>query len=136
YPDWKSMDDLFLQTWSRKKAEEEAKRSFVGWIWDIPEEQSREQYRPLVRVAREDALPNVRPWMIGNDPVVEHRVDLELQSDVGPFKLLGFIDLLDDTGVLMDWKTSTKEEVSARQKRTWLQFAGYALYVWPIVGEE
>lgn len=136
YPDWKTLDDMFLPAWERKKAEEEAKESFIGWDWGIPEEQSKLQYRPLIRAAWEGALPKVRPWMIGGEPVVEHRIDLELQSDVGPFKLIGYIDLLDDTGVLLDWKTSTKEEVSARQKKLWLQFAAYALYVWPIVGEE
>lgn len=136
YPDLKTLDGMFLPVWERRKKEEEEKESFIGWNWDIPEAAAKEQYRPLIRAAHEQALPKIRPWMMGNDPVVEHRLDLELESDVGPFKLIGYIDLLDETGVLMDWKTSTKEEVSKRQKRVWLQFAAYSLYAWPIIGDE
>jgi CRISPR/Cas system-associated exonuclease Cas4 (RecB family) len=136
YADWKTLDDMFLPTWERKKAQTEGKDTFVGWKWDVPEEQAKLRYRPLVRVAREQALPKLKPWMLGDQPMVEHRLDLELQSEVGPFQLLGYIDLLDESGILMDWKTSSKDEVSKRQKRLWLQFAGYSLYVWPIVGDE
>lgn len=137
YPDWKTLDDMFLPTWENMKKEEEEKPTFIGWQHsDIPEDQMIQQYRSLVKVAREDALPKISPWMIGDDAVIEHRIDLELNSEVGPFKLLGFIDLLDASGVLMDWKTTAKNEVSDRAKKQWLQFAAYSLFVWPLIGEE
>lgn len=137
YPDWKTMDDMFDPTWEAKVKEEEEKPWFIGWKWDNkdPEVKVRREYRPLVRIAREQALEKIRPWMLGNEPVVEWRIDLELQSDEGPFQLVGYADLLMNTGILCDWKT-THDEVSKRQKATWLQFAGYALWAWPIVGEE
>lgn len=136
YPDWKTMDDRFLPTWDRKIQEEEAKETFVGWQWDPedPPEKLKEECRPLVRLAREEALPKIRPMIVENGPVVEYRVDLEFKSDVGPFKTLGFIDLLDDTGVLSDWKTTKK--VSGRAKKGWMQAASYSFWVYPIIGEE
>lgn len=135
YPSWQELDDMYVPSWETRKAEEESKNWFLCWDWPEPEERMREAYRPLVRLAREEILPTIQPWMIGNEPVVEHRVDLELSSDVGPFKLLGYIDLLEDRGILVDWKT-TEGEISKRARRTWLQFAGYSLWAYPIVGEE
>jgi len=137
YPDWQTLDDMFEPTWEKQVKEEEEKESFIAWQYnpDDPAEKVKAEARPLVRVAREQALSKIRPWMIGNDPVVEYRIDLELDCDIGPFKLLGFIDLLDASGVLMDWKT-TRDKVSNRAKKTWLQFAAYSLHVWPLIGDE
>lgn len=136
YPDWKTLDDMYEPTWERKVREEEEKPWFVGWQWDPedPEEKMRAECRPLVRLAREEALPNFRPMILENGPVVEYRVDLEFKSDVGPFKTLGYIDLLDDTGVLSDWKTTKK--VSKQAKKGWLQAASYSFWVYPTVGDE
>lgn len=137
YPDWKEMDDQFEPSWKAKVAEEEERPEFLGWKWDPgdPEKKVKEQYRQLIRVTREKALPGIRPWMIGNEPVVEYKIDIDLPSEVGPFRLLGYLDLLEEHGILIDWKT-TEDEVSKRQKKTWLQFAGYSLWAYPIVGEE
>lgn len=135
YPSWQELDDLYGPTWDQKRAEEEAKPWFLSWEWPEPEQRMKETYRPLVRLARDEILPTIRPWMIGAEPVVEYRVDLELESPIGPFKLLGYVDLLEDRGILVDWKT-TDGEVSKRARRTWLQFAGYSLWAYPIVGEE
>lgn len=137
YPDWKTMDDRYLAAWDDEVKEEEGRDYFLGWRDDPkdPMEKVKVECRPLVRIAREGALEQIRPWMIGNDPVVEYRIDLELPSEIGPFKLVGFIDLLDASGILTDWKT-TKNEVSGRAKKGWLQFGAYALHVWPLVGEE
>lgn len=136
YPDLKTLEDMYDPVWERRVGEEEGKRDFIGWEIDKddPVEKIRSEYRQLVRLAREEVLPTVRPWMIGDEPVVEYRIELELESDVGPFTLLGYVDLLDDEGVLQDWKTTSK--VSARQLRTWLQFSAYSLWAYPIVGEE
>lgn len=137
YPDWKELDDMFEPVWERRVSEEQAKREFLGWEHDPedPCEKIKSEYRPLVRLAREQVLSTMRPWTLGGDPVVEHRVEIEMESDAGPFTLLGYVDLLADSGVLMDWKT-TEESVSRRQLRTWLQFAGYSIWAYPIVGKE
>lgn len=136
YPSWQTMDDQYLPTWERKTKQEEEKPTFIGWTWDAddPMEKVREECRPLVRLAREQALEHLRPWMLETGPVVEHRVDMEFRSEVGPFKTIGYIDLLDDTGMLSDWKTTKK--VSERAKKGWMQSASYSFWVWPMVGEE
>lgn len=137
YPDWQTLDDLYLPAWEKQTKEEEAKPTFLGWERneDDPEEKIRDESRVLVRLASEEALPHFAPWLIGDDPVIEYRIDLELESEVGPFKLLGFIDLLDRSGLLADWKTA-REKASGMAKAAWLQFAAYSLFVWPLIGEE
>lgn len=137
YPDWKTMDDQYEPVWEAKQAETEGKSTFIGWQEDPkdPLEKLRPEYRTLIRVAREQVLPGLRPWMMEDGPAVEYRIDLELRSRVGPFPLIGYLDVLEASGILMDWKT-TNEEVSARAKRTWLQFAAYSIWVWPLTGEE
>jgi PD-(D/E)XK nuclease superfamily len=136
FPDWQTMDDLFLPTWDQLVAKEEARETFIGWTSDKddPIEKLKVEYRPLVRLAREEVLPTMDPWILDGQAVIEYKVDLELQSAIGPFQLLGYIDFLTDSGLLADWKT-TDNQVSARAKRTWLQFAGYSLFTYPLVGE-
>lgn len=141
YPDWKALDDLYEPTWTRRIAQEESKKDFIGWENrpDDPREKIHREYRPLIRLAREEVLPTLNPWRFGDEPVIEYKIELELDSEVGPFPLLGYIDYLDASGVLMDWKTTSlnKEgELSKRAQRTWLQFAAYSLWAYPIVGEE
>lgn len=136
YPDWKTLDDMYEPVWEQKVREEEEKESFIGWQWNVedPEEKVRAECRPLVRLAREEVMPKLRPMIVESGPVVEYRVDLEFKSDVGPFSMLGYIDLLDDTGLLSDWKTTKK--VSDRAKKGWLQAASYSFWVYPMIGEE
>lgn len=145
YPDAKEMDDMFEPVWKEKVEEEEKKPWFIGWQEDPkdPPEKIKREYRPLVALARNEVLPTLKPWMIGDEPMVEYKVDLEMQSPWGPFQLIGYIDLVSASGILMDWKTTEAREnedgiweISARSLRTWLQFAAYSLLVWPIVGEE
>lgn len=137
YPDWQMLDDMFEPIWDRRVQEEEQRDGFLGWELnpEDPPEKIKLEYRPLVRLTRNEVLPTVAPWMIGNEPVVEYKIDLELDSEVGPFSLLGYVDLLDADGILIDWKT-TQGEVSRRQKRNWLQAAAYSLWAYPIVGEQ
>lgn len=141
YPDWKTLDDMFLPVWERRVSEAEGKDDFVGWEdkADDSAEKIKAEYRPLVRLGRDEVLPTLNPWMLGGTPVVEQKISLEIQSPVGPFTLLGYIDYLDASGVLMDWKTTKlndKGELSKRAQRTWLQFAAYSLWAYPIVGDE
>lgn len=137
YPDWKTMDDQYEPTWASKQAETEEKSFFIGWQDDPkdPLEKLKPEYRSLIRMVREQVLPGLRPWMMEDGPAVEYRIDLELRSRVGPFPLIGYIDFLEASGTLIDWKT-TDLEVSSRAKRTWLQFAAYSIWVWPLTGEE
>jgi len=137
YPDWKTMDDRFDPEWAKEQKEQEEKPWFVGWKEeaDDPIEKLRREYRRLVKVARDEALPSVRPMMIGQTPAVECRIDLDIRTKVGNCPIIGYVDLLDESGVLMDWK-STGKKVSNRAKSTWLQFAAYSIWAWPIVGEQ
>lgn len=137
YPSWKDLDDKYEPTWAEKTSEEEKKEDFLGWDWesDDPLSKVKGDFRALLRMAVEKALPTVKPWMLGKEPVVEYKIDLEMQSAMGPFKLLGYIDFLDDSGFIGDWKT-TEKKVSDRAKRMWLQFAAYSLWAYPIVGQE
>lgn len=141
YEDWKDLDDKFDKVWNDKQLDTEGKDNFIGWKEDAkePVEKVRAECRPLVRLAREEALPRYQPWMLDSGPVVERRIDLELESAIGTFPLIGYIDLLDASGVLVDWKTTgtnDRGEVSDRKMKGWLQNAAYSLWAWPIVGEE
>lgn len=136
YPDWQSMDDQYEPLWAETVKEYEKKPGFIGWQDDPkdPLETLKPEYRKLIRLAREQVLPTINPWRIGDEPVVEWRIDFDLRSKVGTFPIIGYADLLDSSGVLMDWK-STGKEVSKRAKSNWLQFAAYSIWAWPILGE-
>lgn len=137
YPDWQTMDDHFEPAWEKEQKEQEEKPWFVGWKEeaDDPIEKLRREYRRLIKVARDEVLPTVRPWTIDKTPVVEHRIDLDIRTKFGMCPIIGYVDMLDESGILMDWK-STGKKVSNRAKSTWLQFAAYSLWAWPIVGEQ
>lgn len=134
--DAKTMDDHFEPTWDRMIREEEEKPWFLCWSWDPadPEEKVKREYRALIPIVCRDVFPTLRPYILDGEPVVEHRVEYELRSRVGPFKMLGFADLLEAGGILQDWKSTKK--VSERAKRMWYQFAAYSILYYPIVGEE
>lgn len=143
WPSWQDMDDQFDTEWNNEQLKTEGKDNFVGWKEDPkePVEKVRAEYRPLVRLAREDerGITAYRPMILDSGPVVEQRIDLELKSDVGDFPIIGYIDLLDESGVLGDWKTTAlndKGEVSERKMKNWLQASSYSLWTWPLVGEE
>jgi PD-(D/E)XK nuclease superfamily len=142
YPSWQEMDDRYLPTWERKRVETESKDSFLCWKEEPeePSEKVRDECRALLRVAADQALPLFSPWILDDEgPVVEKRIDLELESRIGPFPIIGYIDLLDASGTIVDWKTTTvnKEgKVSERKMKSWLQNAAYSIWGWPIIGEE
>lgn len=141
YPDWKEMDDRFLPTWEEKTKETESRDNFLGWKEDPKEPRDKVfmECRPLVRLAREAALPNYRPMILDDGPVVEYRIDLELESPIGSFPVIGYIDLLDESGLLADWKTTGVNKdgkVSERKLKGWFQNGMYSIWAWPLVGEE
>lgn len=141
YPSWQEMDDQFLPTWERQQQKTESYPDFLGWKEDPkdPPEKVLAECRPLVRLAREEALPRYQPMMLEEGPAVENWIHLELESRIGPFPIIGKIDLLDAAGVLVDWKTtgvSKDGKISNRKLHGWFQSAAYSLWAWPIVGEE
>jgi CRISPR/Cas system-associated exonuclease Cas4 (RecB family) len=141
HPSWQEMDDHYTKGWNDQQLKTEGKDDFIGWKDDPkePPEKVMADCRPLVRLAREEALPRYRPWILDDRPVVEYRLDLELESAVGPFPIIGYMDLLDDSGAIVDWKTTSPGkdgQVSQRKLKGWLQNAAYSLWAWPIVGEE
>jgi hypothetical protein len=135
YPDRKTLDDRFEPTYRRFVEKEESRDTFMGWQWDIPESDAKSAYRALIPVARE-ALEEHRPWMLGSGPAVEQRIDLEFDSEVGQVPLIGYVDLLNESGVLCDWKSTLKDTPSKLAKKSWLQFSCYSFWSWPIIGEE
>lgn len=135
YPDRKTLDDRFEPTYKRLVAKEESRDTFIGWQWDTPEADAKAAYRALVPVARE-AIEKVRPWMLDSGPAAEQRIDLEFDTEVGVAPLIGYVDLLEENGLLCDWKSTLQKKPSARAKSTWLQFACYSFWSWPLVGEE
>lgn len=141
YPSWQEMDDQFDVVWNEKQTKTEGRDNFIGWKDDPkePVEKVRTEYRPLIRLAREQALDKYRPWIGDDGPFVEKRIDLEFQSAVGTFPLIGYVDLLDETGVLSDWKTTSlneRGEVSERKMKNWLQASCYSFSTYPLVGDE
>src|SRR6266404_2061996 len=59
YEDWKDLDDRFDVVWNEQQLKTEGKDDFIGWKHDPkePVEKVRAECRPLVRLAREEALP-------------------------------------------------------------------------------
>lgn len=137
-PDWKTMDDRFLPTWDEMKREKESSKWFKGWNWkEVPEEEAKEKYRPLVRLAREKALPKYRPMVFEDrTPAIEARIDIPFDTEVGECPIVGYADLLTEDGLLVDWKTTLRQEVSKSAKSSWIQFGVYSIWSWPLVGEE
>ena len=119
-PSAQDLDDLYPKKWQEIVAEEENKKSFIGWEWDddSPESVMFPDCRALVKLAREEVLPKLKPKL------VEHEINFDLDSKIGPFRVNGYIDLVEEDGLITDWKTSAK--VSDRQRKMGLQMPCYA----------
>jgi hypothetical protein len=122
-PSAKDLDDRFPEIWEATKKEEEAGDRFGGtWDWDRGDSEERAllDYRHLVHQAREHVLPNLKPKL------VEHDFKIMLPSPLGDYPLYGVVDLLEEDGLMSDWKTVGK--VSDRQKNMGVQFMGYSIW--------
>jgi len=120
-PSPEDLDDLLLKEWAAQVKEEASKETFLYWDWgDDTEESMREDYRALVRVAREDAFPAVKPVF------VEHDIKLRLESPVGGFLCYGVIDVVEEGGAFVDWKTVDRPPKDA--EKVDIQFAAYAVW--------
>jgi CRISPR/Cas system-associated exonuclease Cas4 (RecB family) len=118
------LDDRFLAEWQAGIEREEQSEGFCGWQWDEGDSPERAQsdYRALVRLAATDVLPSIRPQF------VEHRFEIS----VGGVPLVGYLDLVEEGGVLSDWKTVGS--ISARQRLLSLQLMGYSWAVQSLLG--
>lgn len=125
-PGEKDMDDCFLLEWSKAVKEEESKKDFLGWSWDGSPAQVKEECRALLPFARTDVLPKIRPKLVEED------AKLYYPSDIGDFLVWGKLDLLEEDGIVTDWKTTAK--VSKNAKESWLQFAHYSRYAHETLG--
>ncbi len=105
-------DDYFIKTWKAKFAAEEAKETFFGWEWQEGDnlERAYAQCRALVPFAMTEILPDLKPKLIEED------IKIEFDSPVGSFLIWGKLDLMEDSGLVTDWKTSLKDP-SKNQKK-------------------
>ncbi len=130
-PSAKDMDDWFIPEWEAHVREEEEKHTFLGWEWgdeDSPELAQRE-CRALAMHVRKEFLPTVDPWL------VEEGFRTQYNSGAnGTFLVWGYIDLLERSGLLSDWKT-TRKTPSDNQKKMGMQFPGYSPKVMELTGE-
>lgn len=134
FPDAKTLDDFYLTRWVGEIAEREHKQTFLGWNWEIPKEKLHEWGRALVAHISADFLPKVRPWVFQAQPVVEYETKIEYPSAIGPFLVWGYLDLLDERGILVDWKTSDHLPRSAFELG--MQFPAYSHEALRITGQE
>jgi hypothetical protein len=111
-------------TWNKLTAEEEGASGFLGWSWsdDDSPERATEELPGVVRIYHSDVMPTLRPRL------VEHKFSYELPSNVGPFEVFGFIDLIEDDWSITDWKTANGK-VSPFAKKPDSQLPGYAVWV-------
>lgn len=121
-PEAKELDDVFLSDWAKREEEEEGKMDFLGWESNpqAPDE-IKEECRRLLPYVRENILPSLRP------KVVEDDFKKTFPSEEGEFLVWGKLDLLEETSLITDWKTTTK--VSANAAKSWLQNSYYSFFV-------
>lgn len=126
-PPEKDMDDLFLEEWARAVKEESEKANHIGWDWEPSETQIKEECRALLPFAREDVLPKLKPKLVEEDAKIYY------PSEVGEFLVWGKLDLMEENGVVSDWKT-TAGNVSKNARESWLQFSHYSKHAHEVLG--
>lgn len=133
-PSAKDLDDLFLEKWEAEIAEREHKKTFLGWQWEFPKATLHDWARKLVVYLHGGFLPKVRPWVTDKGPVVEYETKIEHPSEIGPFLVWGYLDLLDHRGILVDWKTSDHVPKSASELG--MQLPAYSHEAVRVTGQE
>jgi len=122
-PSVQDVDDFYEPIWRESFKEEEERDNFVTLQWDPDDKEQKvfEESRALVRLAREEVLPKIKPSL------VEHNMNFDLDANgSGPFRVYGVVDLYEHDTVVSDWKTTTK--VSPNAKKLDIQFCGYAVW--------
>lgn len=122
-PSLADMTDWIKPAWDEEIKEAESKDRFIGWLWDkgdSPEKGLRD-ILGMVTAFHGRILPKLKPVL------VEHGFSFELDSKCGPFKIYGYLDLLEEGGMLTDWKTADGS-VSDNAKKLDLQFPGYSIF--------
>jgi hypothetical protein len=122
-PSLADMTDWIKPEWDDAIKESEEKKSFCGWKWDEDDspEKGLRDIPGMVKMWHGEILPKLKPTL------VEHGFNFELDSKCGPFKIYGFLDLMEESGLLTDWKTANGS-VSANAKKLDLQFPGYSWF--------
>ena len=122
-PSHQDMDDMVGVVWEEIRKDEEHRENFICWQWDEddPEEVAREGARDLVKLARTEVLEKIKPVF------VEHDINMNLESDIGPFRIYGIIDLMEEGGMITDWKTAYGK-VSDFARKQDVQIDGYGTW--------
>jgi CRISPR/Cas system-associated exonuclease Cas4 (RecB family) len=129
-PSAKDMTDTVPEVWDAVYAEEEGKPGFIGWDWgeDDSPEKAKADIAPLVAVAREEVLRDIRPVH------VEHGWNVMMDDgDGGQFRIYGIIDLLEQGGLVTDWKTANGK-VSPFARKHDVQIDAYGYWVHQYMG--
>jgi len=116
------MESWFDAAWRNGIKKTESKRNFIGW--QDPEESlqtMKKQYRSLIGVARRDVLHDIRPES------VEKRIAFDVPTEIGIAPFLGYIDVFQKNGVIIDWKTVT-EKVSPNAQKLDIQVMTYSFW--------
>jgi hypothetical protein len=124
-PSAKDMTDTVKDVWDKVWAEEEKREKFIGWEWneDDSPEKAFADVAPLITVARNEVLPTIKPVH------VEHGWNVHLDDEGGePFRIYGVIDLLEQGGLVTDWKTANGK-VSQFARKHDVQIDAYGYWV-------
>jgi len=124
-PSAKDMTDAIPGTWDAVWAEEEGKDGFIGWEWnegDSPES-AKADVAPLIALCRNEVLEKIRPVH------VEHDWNVTMDDGAGgSFRIYGIIDLLEQGGLVTDWKTANGK-VSPFARKHDVQIDAYGYWV-------
>jgi hypothetical protein len=126
-PSAADMVDWFDPAWDEQIKDRESKDGFTAWDWgDEDPKDVQEQCKRLVEFTRIHVLDAIKP------KVIEHECKTRFESSVGDFLVWGYIDLLEENGLLSDWKTTTK--VSPNAKKMGMQLPYYSYEVINLMG--
>jgi len=131
------MDDLFVKEWERQTKEEEEKENHIGWATDPddPLEKIYAESRALIPFVRAEVLPSIKPAILHGNPLIEHTVKDEYETEAGEtFLVWQVIDLVEENQTLTDWKTTRK--VSKNAVKSWFQMSAYSNFIARVFGKE
>jgi CRISPR/Cas system-associated exonuclease Cas4 (RecB family) len=126
-PSAADMVDWFGPAWDEQINERESKEGFSAWDWgDENADAVKEECKRLVEFTRLQVLDAIKP------KVIEHECKTRFESAAGDFLVWGYIDLLEEDGLLSDWKTTKK--VSANAQKLGMQLPYYSYEVIHLMG--
>ena len=102
-----SIDELFAREWKWHVENED-----IDYGRDTPESLEALGHKMLYSRDVMDAINGLAPQMQDDQPVMEHRIEFTI--DGVPVPIIGFIDMIGDDGVPVDFKTAGKAWYSDR----------------------